>query len=182
MTVLVVEQGIAQAVAGSGRAALAVVPRERRRRDDRWAPLAPDAVVEVLEAAGRDALVLARGLAADPAAASLPALARVMGHEVIRLPDHVDAAAWVLAVALAWKPGEGDVAHRLQVLVGAAGRARALPQRELGGRMVRIPAVRPRVLARWAGCVWRPCGRCGGGGLPGAPCGRCGIAVIGAGA
>lgn len=182
MTVLVVEQGIAQAVVGGGRAALAVVPRERRRRGDRWAPLAPDAVVEVLDAAGGDALVLARGLAADPAAASLPVLARVMGREVVRLPDNADAAAWVLAVALTWEPGEGDVAHQLQVLVGAARGARALPRRELGGRTVCIPAVRPRVLARWAGCVWRPCGHCGGGGLPGAPCGRCGIAVIGTGA
>ena len=101
---------------------------------------------------------------------ALPALAAVMGREVVRLPGDDDAAAWVVAVAGALAGEGADAARRLQVLVGATA-APALPRRPVGARAARVPALRPGVLARWAGCAWRPCGRCAGGGLPGAPAG-----------
>jgi hypothetical protein len=179
VTAVVVEQGVADAVRrGPDDDRLVVVPRASRRGRGR-APLDPDAVVDALERAGPSALVLARSPAADPGAGVLPALAAVMGREVVRLPDALEAAAWVVAVAGRLAPGPG-LARRLQVLVGAAA-CPVLPRRPVG-EGAEVPAVRPRVLARWAGCVWRPCARCAGGGLPGASCGRCGAGLVAAGA
>jgi hypothetical protein len=180
MTSLVVEEALAQAVAGVRGGRLQVVGRDPRARRRGWAALSPDAVVAALEAAGPAAVVLARAPSADPGARALPALARIMGRQVVRLPDDAEGAAWVVGMAAAWEPGEG-LDRRLQVLVGAAGGVPTLPRRGVG-QSARMPAVRPGVLARWAGCVWRPCGRCAGGGLPGAPCGCCGAGVTGAGA
>jgi hypothetical protein len=176
VTGVLVEEGIAAAAGGAGRA-LTVVPRAPRRRGRGRAALEPDAVVDALDRAGRGTIVLARSPAADPGAAVLPALAAVMGREVVRLPDDADAAAWVVALAGALAPGDGDLPRRLQVLVGAAA-SPVLPRRPVGAGAVRMPAVRAGVLARWAGCVWRPCARCAGGGLPGAACGRCGAGLL----
>jgi len=178
MTALVVEEGLAESVAGAPP--LVVVRRDCRARGRGWATLCPEAVVDALEAAGAGAVVLARAPLADAGARALPQVARLMGREVVRLPDDPDGAAWAVAMAVAWGR-EDRLACRLQVLVGAAGGVPTLPRRSIGGR-ARVPALRPRVLARWAGCVWRPCGSCGGGGLPGAPCGRCGAGILGAGA
>jgi len=180
VTSLVVEEALARAVPGARAGRLQVVRRDRRARGRGWAELSADAVVAALEAAGAAAVVLARAPSADPGARALPALARIMGRQVVRLPADADGAAWAVGMAAAWEPGEG-LARRLQVLVGAAGGAQTLPRRSVGQR-ARMPAVRPVVLARWAGCAWRPCGRCAGGGLPGAPCGCCGAGVSGAGA
>ena len=175
MTAIVVEEGLASAVAAAPSEDVVVVPRSRLRRRG-WGDLDPDDVVAALERAGARALVLARPALADPGARALPALAAVMGREVVRLPGDDDAAAWVVAVAGALA-GEGlDAARRLQVLVGAVA-APALPRRAVGAGTARMPALRPGVLARWAGCAWRPCGRCAGGGLPGSPCGRCGAGL-----
>lgn len=178
MTV-VVEEGLAAAAGGPPADGLVVVPRPRVRRGRVRADLDPDVVVEALDRGGPGAVVLARSASADPGARALPALASVMGREVVRLPDDGDAAAWVVAMAggLA-SPGAGP-ARRLQVLAGAAA-APVLPRRPVGAGAARMPALRPGVLARWAGCVWRPCGRCAGGGLPGAPCGRCGAGLAAA--
>jgi hypothetical protein len=173
VTAIVVEAALASAGAAEPSEDVVVVPRLRRRRG--WADLDPDDVVVALDRAGPRALVLARPAPADPGARALPALAAVMSREVVRLPDDDDAAAWVVAVAGALA-GEGADARRLQVLVGATA-APALPRRPVGGGTARMPALRPGVLARWAGCAWRPCGRCAGGGLPGAPCGRCGAGL-----
>jgi hypothetical protein len=175
---LVVEDGLA-AAAGPRPDAVVVIRRPWRRRGGGRVELDPEAVVEALHRAGPDAVVLARPAAADPGARSLPALAAVMGREVVRLPEDVDAAAWVVAVAGGLVPLGAEAARRLQVLVGAA-TAAALPRRPVGAGTARMPALRPRVLARWAGCAWRPCGRCAGGGLPGAPCGRCGAGLAAA--
>jgi hypothetical protein len=177
VTAVVVEEGVAVAVAGSHRGPVTVVPRPPGRRGRGRADLAADAVVDALERAGPGAVVLARSPAADLGARALPALAAVMGREVVRLPDDGDAAAWVVAMAAALDATTAP-ARRLQVLVGAAtASAAALPRRPLGAGTARMPALRPGVLARWAGCVWRPCPRCGGGGLPGARCGRCGAGL-----
>jgi hypothetical protein len=179
VTGVVVEEGLA-AAAGAVRATT-VVPRAPRRRGSGRAALEPDTVIDALDRAGTAAVVLARSPAADPGAAVLPALAAVMGHEVVRLPDDADAAAWVVALAGALAPGGEDLPRRLQVLVGAAA-SPVLPRRPVGAGPVRMPAVRAGVLARWAGCAWRPCARCAGGGLPGAACGRCGAGLLAAGA
>jgi hypothetical protein len=173
---VVAEEGLAAAVGGPSLDGVVVVPRPRRPRRRGWADLDPDAVVEALERAGPDAVVLARAAADDPGARALPALAAIMGREVVRLPADADAAAWVVAMAGTLGPGGVEPARSLQVLVSAAA-APALPRRPVGAGDARMPALRPGVLARWAACVWRPCGRCGGGGLPGAPCGRCGAGL-----
>jgi hypothetical protein len=176
VTALVVEEGLAAAAGGAPTEALIVIPRPRSRRGRGCAELDPDAVVEALDRAGAGAVVLARAPSADPGGRALPALATVMGREVVRLPDDGDAAAWIVAMAGRLACGGPDPARRLQVLAGAAA-APVLPRRPVGAGAARMPALRPGVLARWAGCAWRPCGRCAGGGLPGAPCGRCGAGL-----
>jgi hypothetical protein len=174
---VVVEEGLAAAVGGPPADGVVVVPRPRGRRRGVRADLDPDAVVEALDRAGPGAVVLARSVSADPGGRALPALAAVMGREVVRLPDEGEAAAWVVAMAGGLASPGAHPARRLQVLAGAAA-APVLPRRPVGA--ARMPALRPGVLARWAGCVWRPCGRCAGGGLPGAPCGRCGAGLAAA--
>ena len=166
MSAIVVEERIASSAVGAASVDLVIVPRPRRR--GHWQPLDADVVVTILSAAGREAIVMARAAAADPDAASLPALGRVMGTPVIRLPDSESAAEWAIAVASHPDFDGHDRHHRLEVLVGAAASGRP------------APALRPGVLARWATRSWRPCGRCAGGGLMGCPCGRCGVPVRGA--
>lgn len=173
MTALVVEEGLAAGVGGPPLDGVVVVPRGRARRGAGWADLDPDDVVEALDRAGPGAVVLARPALADPGARALPALAGVMGREVVRLPGDGDAAAWVVAMAGRLAPLAVGPARLLQVLAGAAS-APVLPRRPIGAGAARMPALRPGVLGRWARCAWRPCGRCAGGGLPGGPCGRCG--------
>jgi len=178
VTALVVEEGLAALVSGPPPDGVVVVPRSRCRGRGR-AELDADAAVAALDRAGPGAVVLARAPSADPGGRALPALAAVMGREVVRLPDDGDAAAWVVAMAGRLASGGTEPARRLQVLAGAAAAAAApvLPRRPVGAGAASMPALRPGVLARWAGCVWSPCGRCAGGGLPGAPCGRCGAGL-----
>jgi hypothetical protein len=170
---LVAEEGLAPPAAPD--AGLIVVPRSRGRRG--WGELDPDAVVDALDRAGPGAVVLARTPAADLGARALPALAEIMGREIVRLPADRDAAAWVVAVAGGRAEVGADPARPLQVLVGAAG-APVLPRRPVGAGSARVPALRPGVLVRWARCAWRPCARCAGGGLSGASCGRCGAGLV----
>jgi hypothetical protein len=157
-----------------------VVPRARRRRRSRrvWAPLCPDALIDALVAAPRDALVLARDAVADEGAALLAPLARLRGLGVVCLPDSADAAAWTVALAVAWADaGERDLVRGLEVAAALPGQE-ALPARPWGNSGVAVPAVRPRVLARWSTCAWRPCEWCRtGGGLASGRCGRCGAGV-----
>jgi len=174
MRALVVEAGLAVVVAGPGRSVV-TVPRRRRRGG--WCAVEGDAVVAAIDSAGADAVVLARAPGDDPGATCLPALARLLGVPAVRLPADTLLAGWVLAVAAHPQFGDADLVRRLEVLVGAA-TAVGLPRRSVGDGP-RVPALRPRVLARWAGCVWRPCARCAGGGLMGAACGRCGAPRLG---
>ncbi len=176
MSSLVVEESVVSAIPAEGLDRIHVVPRDRRR-DGSWPPVAADAVVAALEAAGSGAVVLVRPPAADPGAAALSALADVMEREVVRLPPSAHAAAWVVAVALAGHEGSPPPLRALQALAGAADRLGVTSGEDDDPRM---PALRPAVLVRWARCGWRPCGRCrGGGGLSGARCGRCGAPVDG---
>jgi hypothetical protein len=158
MSTLLVEESLVARLSPSVRSRLAVVPRRRGRAG--WAPLAPDEVVDALVDAGEGATILARGVVDDPGAASLGALGRIMGREVVRLPADPELAERLVAVAASSHDDGAAELRRLQALGGAAG--------------IRLPAVRPRVLARWAGLAWRPCVHCRGGGLAGAGCGRCG--------
>ncbi len=170
MRTLVTEAAVA-ARATAGPRPLVVVPRARRR--GRWADLDADAVVAAIADAGAGAVVLARPAADDPGAAALPALAAVMGAARVRLPGDAGLAGWVLSVARHPHFNDTLLLRRLEVLAGAAGAPSGLPRRTSDDG-ASVPSVRPRVLARWAGCVWRPCPRCGGGGLAAAPCARCG--------
>lgn len=162
MTTVVAEEGLAAAIGGPPPPALVVVARPAGRRGR--ADLDADDVLDALDRAGPGAVVLARTPAADRGARLLPALAALVGREVVRLPDDAGAAARIVAIAVAVAPPPNAPARHLQALAGAPP----------------LPALRPGVLARWARCAWRPCDRCGGGGLPGASCGRCGSGVAAA--
>ena len=174
MSILVAEEGVAGRVAVGGPQRLVVVGRHRRRGGG-WDELPAGAVADALEAAGPGAVVLARGADADPGAIALAALARLLGHRVVRLPAHPAAAAWVVAVALHPDFTDDGSARRLEALAGAPGAAGArLPRRRVGDDGPEVPVLRPGALARWAGCAWRACPRCAGGGPTGGHCGRCG--------
>ncbi len=178
VSILVVEESVAPAVPAEGVDGIRVI-RRGRRRDGSWPPVAADAVVAALEAAGSSAVVLVRPPAADPGSAALWGLAELMKRDVVRLPPSARAATWVVAVALAGHEGSPRPLRALQALAGAAGVAGLLGMACREDDEPRMPALRPAVLVRWAGCGWRPCDRCQGGGLPGAQCGRCGAAVHG---
>ena len=164
------------AYAADGPRPVAVVSRARRL--GRWRPLEPDAVVEAIDAAGGRSVVLARPHSADPGGTCLAPVARLLGVPVVRLPAEPGPAAWVLAVSATAHLGDEALVRNLEALAGAIGCA-GLPRRSTGDGAA-VPALRPGVLARWAGCVWRPCERCGGGGPPGGACGRCGAPRLGA--
>lgn len=178
MRTLVAEEGIARLVPGTGTERLVVVPRARRRKAGRWAALDADRVVEALVDAGAGAVVLTRGAGADPGAAVLADLARVMGRDVVLLPATPDLAAWAIAVATHRDFPDDDLVRRLEALVGVACDAGPLPRRSIGSDGPAVPALRPSALGKWAGCAWRACGRCSGGGSAGGRCGRCGASVV----
>jgi hypothetical protein len=178
MSVLVVEESVVPAIPAEGVDRIHVIPRDRRR-DGSWPPVAADAVVAAFDAAGPGAVVLVRPPAADPGSAALWGLAELMEREVVRLPPSARAAAWVVAVAIAGHEGSPPPLRALQALAGAADVAGRLRTACREDDELRMPALRPAVLVRWAQCGWRPCGRCRGGGLPGAQCGRCGAPVHG---
>jgi hypothetical protein len=161
MRPLLVESRIA-ALAGAAPAGTTIVPvAAARRRRPLWEAMA-DAVVD----AGPGALALVRPGECSPEAAALAALAAATGLPVVRLPADERNAARVVAVAAREGTGDADLVRRLEALAGAADRG--------------LPALRPAVLARWAGIAWRRCARCAGGGLPGCACGRCGARIAGA--
>ena len=172
MSTLVAEKGLASLVAGVGPGRLVVVPRRRGRRR-RWRSLNADRVVEVLSASGPAALVLTRDADVDPGARVLAELARIMGHEVLVLPAAEEEAAWAIAVAAHGDFQGDDLLRRMEALLGEMREGGLLPRRDLGGG-VTVPSLRPAALARWAGCAWRACELCAGGGPAGGRCARCG--------
>lgn len=180
--VLLAEQGLLALAGLEGGEHVVPVPRaERRRRPRRrarWADLDPEATLEALGAASPTAIVLARPADADPGAACLAPLARLVGLDVLTLPAAADVAGWTLAVAATWAAtGEPNLVRALAVAAALGESEAALPRRPWGASGVAVPAVRPAVLARWAARAWRPCRWCrGGGGLLGVVCGRCGAA------
>lgn len=136
-----------------------------------------DAVIDLLDMAGREALVLARPPWADPAMAPLAAISIVLGHDLLWLPPEVPAAGWAAALIAAWaRDAEpDDLLRRAQVAVGLAAMSPVnLPLRPWGEDEVMVPAVGADALARWCDCAWRPCRWCGAGGAADAPCPSCG--------
>lgn len=170
--VVVVEESIARLVAGRDALRLTVVPR-RRRRGRGWMGLDADRVVAALDNGQGELLVLARDADADPGARALRELARVMGRDLVPLPAAPEEAAWTVAVAV-HDAFQGDgLVRRLEALVGEMAAGGPLPRRILSPG-TRVPALRPAALARWAGCAWRACPVCAGGGPAGGRCARCG--------
>lgn len=165
MTTLVAEERIAHGTPTDAAGRLVVIPRDRRRGS--WRALDADLVVATLAALGAGALVAARPADADPGAASLAAVAAIMGRAVVRLP--ADEAAAIATVAIASRPGfaPSDPRRALEVIA------------VLAAEGVALPALRPAVLARWAARAWRPCGDCLRGGPEGRRCGDCGAPLAG---
>ncbi len=134
-------------------------------------------VMDALDGAGADALVLSRPPWCDPDVAPIPALSVVLGREVLWLPPDLPAAAWAAALVASWArttPAH-DLARRAQVAVGLAAMSPAnLPARAWGPGGTRVPAMASESLARWCDCAWQPCGWCDAGGLARAPCPACG--------
>lgn len=150
-----------------------VVPRPARRARG----LDADAVLDALEEAGPQSLVLALPPWVHPPSAPLPALARVTDRELLWLPARIPAAAWAVRLIAYWarSSARGDLTRRAQVLMGLAhARAVPLPRRQWGEDGPCVPAVGPRALARWCDCAWAPCDRCPGGGLHAVGCASCG--------
>lgn len=146
-------------------------PSRRSRRLD------AAAVIEVLDVAGADALVLARPPWREPALAPLPALAVVLGREMLWLPADLAPAAWAVALITSWSQSTpaSDLPRRAQVAVGLACMApESLPTRSWGAGDARVPAMAGDSLARWCDCAWHECDWCDAGGLQGVACPACG--------
>jgi len=136
-----------------------------------------EAVVDVLDDAGRGALVLARPPWADPSMAPLAAISIVLGRDLVWLPPEVPAAGWAAALIATWSRDcePDDLLRRAQVAVGLASMSPAnLPLRPWGEDELMVPAVGADVLARWCDCAWRRCRWCHAGGANRAPCPSCG--------
>lgn len=176
--VVIVEEGLRT---GTGApSGLHTIPRRRRpwwRRGTSWAPLDPSEVTDALSRVPAPAVVLARSAAADPGAACLGPLARLLGHRVVQLPSDPGEAAWSASIAASLLVLPDEAFLRV-VDVLCCGPATSPPApRCLWGGGISVPALRPETLARWASCAWRRCGWCRRGGLPGRACRTCGTAI-----
>jgi hypothetical protein len=150
-----------------------VVPARPWRRHPGWADVTADAVVSAL-AGGADTIVVARAPEADHGAACVAAVGRLMGHPVITLPEPIDAATWVAALAACWSAdGLSRIDRAIAVACGVAGGHGSRPA-GMGLDSERVPRVHPRVLGRWAVRAYVSCPRCRCGGLGGSECVGCG--------
>ena len=177
---VIVDAGLG-ATSGAAPGRLRTIPRRRTpwwRRGSRWAPLDPADVIDALVQEPDPAVVLVRPSAADPGAACLGQLARLLGHRVVQLPHDPDEAAWSAGVAGSLPGLSGEAFHRfLDVVSCGPVVAAPAPRRPWGAGGIPVPALRPETLARWAACAWRRCGWCRHGGLPGARCATCGSPI-----
>lgn len=172
---VVVDGEVAAEACVEGYAGVHAVPVAARRRARRR--LDALHVIEVLDGAGSDALVLARPPWSDPALAPLPALSVVLGREMLWLPADLTSAAWAVALITAWAHSTpaGDLLRRAQVAVGLACMPpESLPTRAWGPGDARVPAMTGDSLARWCDCAWQECDWCDAGGLGGRACPACG--------
>lgn len=161
---------VAEAAGVAADPGVVAIPRGRRGGAD------ADAVTDVVAGAPAPAVVLVRPPWADAAMAPVPAVALLLGREVVWLPADLGEAAWAAALVVAWAAdaGPADLVRRAQVAVGLATLPRCrLPRRPWGSGRLPMPALAPAALGRWCDRLWEPCARCEGGGAPGAPCPRC---------
>jgi len=184
MRTIVLERALASAL-GDVRPVLRVVhrgrvPRRPWRRQAGWFPVSHDDAVGLLSEVPPTALVLTRGFDADPGAACLLPVARLLGRMVLRLPEPLDAARWVAAIAVEWCAADLENLDRaIAVACGVAAGHRGFPRRGWPAGLLEVPHLHPRVLGRWAACAFAPCGWCrSGGGLTGAGCATCGEIVV----
>lgn len=181
MTHIVIDRSLAAAV-GEHSLAVRVIHREstpRRpwRTKEPWQPVSSDSALSALTETPGDSIVLVRTPEADPGAACIAPLARLTKRPVFTLPEPLDAAAWVVALAAEWSTSGLDRPDRaIAVACGVAAGHGALPAAREEGPAV--PDLHPRVLGRWASRAFAPCGWCAaGGGLAGAACATCGERV-----
>lgn len=170
---LVVEHAAARDAGLLERAGVTVVPSARRRRER----VDADDVLDALDAAGPEALVLTRPPWSEPTLAPLAALSVVTGREMLWLPPDLGRAAWAVALIAAWArttPAD-DLLRRAQVAAGLATLPPGhLPMRAWGPDDAPVPAMTSDSLARWCDCAWQECQWCDGGGVGHAPCPSCG--------
>lgn len=155
------------------------VPRRPWRRQAAWGPVSHDEAVALLAELPITTIVLSRGPDADPGAACLASVARLLGRMALRLPEPVDAARWVVALAVEWCGAElADLDRAVAVACGVAAGHGVFPRRGWPAGSLEVPHLHPRVLGRWASRAFAPCGWCRcGGGLAGAGCATCGEIV-----
>jgi hypothetical protein len=177
---VIVDAGLG-ALSGGGSVRLRTIPRRRApwwRRGARWAPLDPADVIDALLEQAAPAVVLVRPFEADPGAACLGPLARLLGHRVVQLPRDPDEAAWSATVAGNLQGVSDEAFHRFLDVVSCGPAVGApAPRRSWGDAGLAVPALRPETLARWAACAWRRCGWCRHGGPPGGRCATCGSPI-----
>lgn len=183
MTTVVLDRALASGL-GEATPAVRVVHRERMsrrpwRRQAAWGPVSHDEALALLAELPTATIILSRGPDADPGAACLASVARLLGRVVLRLPEPVDAARWVVALAVEWCAAElADLDRALAVASGVASGHGAFRRRGWPAGSLEVPHVHPRVLGRWASRAFAPCGWCrSGGGLAGARCATCGEIV-----
>lgn len=182
---IVVDAALADRLSSAGREALLVVPRGRAPgrpwRRSSWRAVDADVAFAILREAPPTALVLARRRDVDPGAAVLRPLARLVGLTVLVLPEPVDAAIWAASLACVWaSSGQDRLEEAVSVAAGLTRPAGPLPRAPWGAAGLLLPALRPRVIGRWATLAWRACDACrDGGGLSGASCAACGAPVPG---
>lgn len=145
---------------------LVVLERDRRRRRG-WEPIDLDSTLERLSGVTAPSVVLASHPVADPGAAAMIDLARVLGVPIVLLPDEHTARAFVVAAGRRWlDEPPSRVATRLWTLSASLTDGRGRDD------MFGLGA---SGIARWARraavrCAWCAHGRH----VQGAACPRCG--------
>lgn len=183
MTHIVIDRSLAAAV-GEESPAVRVIhrdtsPRRPWRTEGEWKPVSSDGALSALIGAPGDAIALTRTPEADPGAACIAPLARLAKRPVLTLPEPLDAAVWVVALAADWcASGLERPGRAIAVACGVATGHGVLP-RTAWHEGMDVPDLHPRVLGRWASRAFVPCGWCAaGGGLAGAACAACGEHLV----
>ncbi len=173
---LIVECRCAGGIADPPPASIVIVSSARPGRRclrGRRSKTSLDTLTEQVSAAPR-AIILARRTDRD-----LCRVGRALERDLVRLPDGVDAASWVIAVAVAiTRSDRAALLRALDVLCNGPEIIPAGPSRPWGAGGLTVPALRPSTLAKWAVRAWEPCSWCSRGGLAGRACGACGTMVV----
>lgn len=182
MTAVVMERSLTAGI-GEAHPGVRVIHREfspRRPWGARdWRPVVADDALSALTRGPTEVIALTRAAEADPGAACVAAVARLVGRPVLVLPEPLDAALWVAALAAEWTDAQlPDIGRALAVACGAASGHGDLLRSGFGEGDLRVPHLHPRVLGRWASRAFVACACCrSGGGLAGAACAGCGAPI-----